>query len=97
MPGTTIAADRSPSPSTSSPCGCRPRWVEASTLAAYRSYLDKHFLPTFGEIAMGKLRPSHVWPCSSRMTPVWAARGIIRWAEGPQGLQLQLDVRLWVR
>ena len=22
--------------------------VETSTLAAYRSYLDKHFIPTFG-------------------------------------------------
>jgi integrase len=34
--------------------------VETSTLAAYRSYLDKHFLPTFGKVAMGKILPSHV-------------------------------------
>jgi site-specific recombinase XerD len=34
--------------------------VEASTLAAYRSYLDKHFLPAFGTTSMGKILPSHV-------------------------------------
>jgi integrase len=34
--------------------------VETSTLAAYRSYLDKHFLPTFGKRPMGKVLPSEV-------------------------------------
>jgi hypothetical protein len=29
--------------------------VETSTLAAYRSYLDKHFIPTFGRQPMGKI------------------------------------------
>jgi integrase len=34
--------------------------VEASTLAAYRSYLDKHFLPLFGRRPMGKILPSEI-------------------------------------
>ena len=34
--------------------------VEASTLAAYRSYLDKHFLPVFGRRPMGKILPSEI-------------------------------------
>ena len=34
--------------------------VETSTLAAYRSYLDKHFKPAFGRRAMGKILPSEV-------------------------------------
>jgi site-specific recombinase XerD len=34
--------------------------VETSTLAAYRSYLDKHFIPTFGQRPMGKILPSEV-------------------------------------
>jgi integrase len=34
--------------------------VETSTLAAYRSYLDKHFLPGFGRRPMGKILPSEV-------------------------------------
>jgi len=34
--------------------------VEASTLAAYRSYLDKHFIPVFGRRPMGKILPSEV-------------------------------------
>ena len=34
--------------------------VETSTLAAYRSYLDKHFLPLFGRRPMGKILPSEV-------------------------------------
>ncbi len=34
--------------------------VETSTLAAYRSYLDKHFIPTFGRRPMGKVLPSEV-------------------------------------
>jgi len=34
--------------------------VEASTLAAYRSYLDKHFIPVFGKRPMGKILPSEV-------------------------------------
>jgi integrase len=34
--------------------------VETSTLAAYRSYLDKHFIPTFGRRPMGKILPSEV-------------------------------------
>ena len=35
-------------------------YVETSTLAAYRSYLDKHFIPTFGRRPMGKILPSEV-------------------------------------
>jgi len=34
--------------------------VEASTLAAYRSYLDKHFLPVFGRRPIGKILPSEI-------------------------------------
>ena len=34
--------------------------VETSTLAAYRSYLDKHFIPTFGTRAMGKILPTEI-------------------------------------
>jgi integrase len=34
--------------------------VETSTLAAYRSYLDKHFLPAFGRRPIGKILPSEV-------------------------------------
>jgi integrase len=34
--------------------------VETSTLAAYRSYLDKHFLPVFGRRPIGKILPSEV-------------------------------------
>jgi hypothetical protein len=34
--------------------------VETSTLAAYRSYLDKHFLPVFGKRPMGKILPSEI-------------------------------------
>jgi integrase len=34
--------------------------VETSTLAAYRSYLDKHFIPTLGRRPTGKILPSEV-------------------------------------
>ena len=34
--------------------------VETSTLAAYRCYLDKHFIPTFGRRPMGKILPSEI-------------------------------------
>src|SRR4051794_13378356 len=34
--------------------------VETSTLAAYRSYLDKHFLPTFAKRPMGKILPTAI-------------------------------------
>jgi integrase len=34
--------------------------VESSTLAAYRSYLDKHFIPAFGKRPMGKILPSEI-------------------------------------
>jgi len=34
--------------------------VETSTLAAYRSYLDRHFIPAFGKRPMGKILPSQV-------------------------------------
>jgi hypothetical protein len=34
--------------------------VETSTLAACRSYVDKHFIPTFGRRPMGKVLPSEV-------------------------------------
>ncbi len=33
---------------------------ETSTLAAYRSYLDKHFIPLFGRRPMGKILPSEI-------------------------------------
>lgn len=36
------------------------RHVEVSTLAGYRSYLDKHFLPFFGGRLMGEILPSFV-------------------------------------
>jgi integrase len=34
--------------------------VETSTLAAYRSYLDKHFVPTYGKRPMGKILPTEI-------------------------------------
>jgi integrase len=34
--------------------------VETSTLAAYRSYLGKHFIPVFGKRPIGKILPSEV-------------------------------------
>jgi integrase len=34
--------------------------VETSTLAAYRSYLDKHFIPVFGKRPVGKILPSEI-------------------------------------
>src|SRR3954451_15604451 len=34
--------------------------VETSTLAAYRPYLDKHFIPPFGRRPMGKILPSEI-------------------------------------
>src|SRR4051794_21140549 len=34
--------------------------VETSTLAAYRSYLDQHFIPTFGTRPMGKILPTEI-------------------------------------
>ena len=34
--------------------------VETSTLAAYRSYLDKHFVPVFGRRPIGKILPTEV-------------------------------------
>jgi len=36
------------------------RHIEASTLAAYQSYLNKHFYPFFGAKQMGKILPSEV-------------------------------------
>ena len=36
------------------------RQVEVSTLAGYRSYLDKHFLPFFGDRPMAEILPSLV-------------------------------------
>lgn len=36
------------------------RQVEVSTLAGYRSYLDKHFLPSFGDRSMAEILPSLV-------------------------------------
>src|SRR5450830_1925266 len=36
------------------------RHVEVSTLAGYRSYLDKHFLPFFGDQPMAEILPSIV-------------------------------------
>jgi integrase len=36
------------------------RQLEVSTRAGYRSYLDKHFLPFFGEIPMAEILPSTV-------------------------------------
>ena len=34
--------------------------VETSTLAAYRSYLDKHFIPVVGRRPMGNILPSEI-------------------------------------
>ena len=36
------------------------RHVEVSTMAGYRSYLDKHFLPFFGDHQMAEILPSIV-------------------------------------
>lgn len=40
--------------------------LEVSTRAGYRSYLDKHFLPFFGDIPMAQILPSTVQPWISR-------------------------------
>ena len=34
--------------------------LEVSTRAGYRYYLDKHFLPYFGDVAMSRITPSLV-------------------------------------
>jgi len=49
--------------------------VQTSTLAAYRSYLDKHFLPTLGKLAMGKILPSQIqrWVTDATETGLSAA------------------------
>jgi integrase len=49
--------------------------VETSTLAAYRSYLDKHFIPVFGRRPMGKILPSEVqrWVTTATTTGLSAA------------------------
>ena len=36
------------------------RHVEISTRAAYRSYLDRHLLPFFGDMPLGRILPSTV-------------------------------------
>src|SRR5664279_5275103 len=49
--------------------------VETSTLAAYRSYLDKHFIPVFGRRPMGKILPSEIqrWVTSATENGLSAA------------------------
>ena len=49
--------------------------VETSTLAAYRSYLDKHFIPVFGRRPMGKILPSEIqrWVTTATETGLSAA------------------------
>jgi integrase len=51
--------------------------VETSTLAAYGSYLDKHFIPTFGRRPMGKILPSEVqrWVTTATESGLSAASG----------------------
>ena len=74
--------------------------VETSTLAAYRSYLDKHFIPVFGRRPMGKILPSEIqrWvttatanglsAASVRQVPHHAALGL-RTRPGRPGRHLQ--------
>jgi len=52
--------------------------VETTTLAAYRSYLDKHFLPTFGKVAMGKVLPSQVQRWVTDATEVGLSAASVR-------------------
>jgi hypothetical protein len=52
--------------------------VETSTLAAYRSYLDKHFIPTFGTRPMGKILPTEI--------PRWVTTATDPQAAGSPGL-----------
>ena len=49
--------------------------VETSTMAAYRSYLDKHFIPVFGRRPMGKILPTEVqrWVTTATETGLSAA------------------------
>ena len=49
--------------------------VETSTMAAYRSYLDKHFIPVFGRRPMGKILPTEVqrWVTAATETGLSAA------------------------
>ena len=59
--------------------------VETSTLAAYRSYLDKHFIPTFGRRPMGKILPSEVqrWVTTATATdPAGDGNGLSAAASG---------------
>jgi integrase len=51
--------------------------VETSTLAAYRSFLDKHFIPTFGRRPMGKILPSEIqrWVTTATEHGLSAASG----------------------
>ncbi|QNN51797.1 tyrosine-type recombinase/integrase [Nocardioides mesophilus] len=52
--------------------------VETSTLAAYRSYLDKHFIPAFGKRPMGKILPSEIqrWVTTATGTPTENGHGL---------------------
>jgi integrase len=50
--------------------------VETSTLSAYRSYLNKHFIPVFGKRPMGKILPSEVQRWVTTATDPTSGKGL---------------------
>lgn len=56
------------------------RQLEVSTRAGYRSYLDKHFLPFFGDIPMAEILPSTVqaW-ITKAMASGLAPRSVVKY------------------
>jgi integrase len=56
------------------------RQLEVSTRAGYRSYLDKHFLPFFGDIPMAEILPSTVqaW-ITNAMASGLAPRSVVKY------------------
>ena len=53
--------------------------LEASTLAAYRSVIDKHFLPTFGTMPMKRISPSHVQAWVNTASETLSARSVVKY------------------
>lgn len=61
------------------------RQLEATTRAAYRSYLDKHFLPCFDKRAMASITTTSV--------ETWIAKALKGGPVGGVGAQVPLDAQ----
>ncbi len=53
--------------------------LEATTRAAYRSYLDKHFLPTFGHLPMRRISPGGVQNWVNGATEQLSPRSVVKY------------------